>query len=138
MRETESLRVGRSMYSNAFFLNRFSKNGVYFDSPAYSRAPSSGLCNSFVRYLKDDTECFGYVLYSVSIPDAPFFGKVCASVLEYRLLEEIGPVKGFFYTIRKTEQDELIEADSILKVFAVAISEFDCCVMKLCKCFEHS
>ena len=74
----------------------------------------------------------------MSIADSPFFGKVNASVLEYKLLEEIGPVKGFFYTIRKTEEEELINADSLLKVLAVAISEFDCCVMKLCKCFEHS
>ena len=96
LRHEDSDTYPNAMYPNATFLNRFSINGVYYDSPAYSLAPSSGLFNSFVCYLKDDTECFGPVWYFVSILDAPFFGNVHASVLEYKLLDEIGPVKGFF------------------------------------------
>ena len=96
MSETESLHFGRLTYPNAIFFNRFSKNNLYFDSPAYSRAPSSCMCNSFVRYRKTDEECFGKILYFLSIPDEPFDGKVQASVQEYEIVEEIGPVKGFF------------------------------------------
>ena len=50
------------------------------------------MCNSFVRYRKTDEECFGKILYFLSIPDEPFDGKVQASVQDCEIVEEIGPV----------------------------------------------
>ena len=56
MLETESLKMGRLLYPEATFLNRLLVNKIYFDSPAYSRAPFSGKCNSFVRYKRKNVE----------------------------------------------------------------------------------
>ena len=98
MCETES---HFSIFFNFFqlFQSFFVFRKLYFDSPAYSRAPSSGVCNSFGRYRKTDEECFGK--------------KVQASVQEYEIVEEIGPVKGFFYVKKKTDCEDLVDVDSM-------------------------
>ena len=62
MLEMESLKMGRLLYPEATFLNRLLVNKIYFDSPAYSRAPFSGKCNSFVRYKRKNVEYFGQIL----------------------------------------------------------------------------
>ena len=137
-RKTESLHFGRLTYPNATFFNRFSKNNLYFDSPACSRAPSSGMCNSFVRYRMTDEECLGKILYFLPIPDEPFDGKVQASVQEYEIFEEIGPLKGFFYFIKRTDYEDLADVDSVTKVFCVPFWEIECSVIKFCTSFAHS
>ena len=138
MKETESLSYARFTYPNAIFLNRFKKNSLYFDSPTYSRAPSSGACNSFVRYKREDTEFFGQILYFLSIPNESYHGKVLASVQEYKIVKEIGPVKGFFYVLKKTDKEDLIDVDTVTKVFCVPSSGFEFFVIKLCTAFDHS
>ena len=112
-------------------------NKIYFDSPAYSRAPFSGKCNSFVRYKRKNVEYFGQILYFIILPNAASDRTIFASVAEFDVVQEVGPVTGFFYLIRKTEREDLINVDSLSKVFCVSIAG-ECFAMKLCNAFDHS
>ena len=137
MLETESLKMGRLLYPEATFLNRLLVNKIYFDSPAQSRAPFSGKCNSFVRYKRKNVEYFGQILYFIILPNAASDRTIFASVAEFDVVQEVGPVTGFFYLIRKTEREDLINVDSLSKVFCVSIAG-ECFAMKLCNAFDHS
>ena len=61
-----------------------------------------------------------------------------ARVQEYEIVEEIGPVKGFFYVIKRIDCEDLVDVDSMMKVFCVPFSEIECSVIKLCTSFDHS
>ena len=127
------MKIGRLLYPEAIFLNRLLVNKVYFDSPAYSRAPFSGKCNSFVRYKRKNPEYFGKIVYFIILPNAASDRKIFASVAEFDVVQEVGHVTGFFYLIRKTEREDMINVDSLSTVFCVSIAGECCFAMKLCK-----
>ena len=94
MLETESLKMGRLLYLEATFLNSLLVNKIYFDSPAYSRAPFSGKGNSFVRYTRKYVEYFGQIVYFIILPNAASDRKIFSS--EFDVVQEFGPVTGFY------------------------------------------
>ena len=91
--ETNAVKIGRMFYPEAEFFNRHLINGVYFDSPCYKR---SEIGNCFVSFVRDNVEVYGQILYFIKISGPPYFGEVQANVNLFEIVEEIGPVKGFF------------------------------------------
>ena len=49
--DTTSVKIGKSIYSEGTFLNRYCINHIYFDSPAYR---ISQLGNCFVSFTRED------------------------------------------------------------------------------------
>ena len=47
-------------------------------------------------------------------------------------------MKGFFYVLKKTGKEDLIDVDTLTKVFCVPSSGFEFFVIKLCTAFDHS
>ena len=71
----------------------------------------------------------------------PFYNQLLASLQIYRSLEDVGLVKGFYYRVQETLEEDLIPVDSITKVFClnnIFGSEKECFMVKLCTSFEHS
>ena len=91
-----------------------------------------------MRYKREDTEFFGQILYFLSMTNESYHGKVLASVQEYEVVKEIGPVKGFFYVLNETDKEDLIDVDTSNKIFCVPFSGFEFFVIKLCTAFDHS
>ena len=101
MVRTPELREGQRQYPEATFFNRQIVNHVYFDSTAYDRSIHG---NGFVVYKTCSGEQFGKILYYMTLNGMPYDGEIQAVRTVYDVVDEIGPVTGFYYRVIKTEQ----------------------------------
>ena len=141
MKETDALREGKLNYPDAEFFNRQVFEDTYFDSTSFIR---SKLGNCYVHWVEGVQLFFGEVQYFVQIQGPPFYNQMQA-VVRFFEHEDVGPVNGFIYKVRKTEQENLVPIQELKKVFhfqklisrdgAPITSSF---MVKLCSCFEHS
>ena len=98
--ETEAVIECRSQYPTSKIINRFLFDGVYLDSPAYTR---SKLGNCFVYFkTQSDQEIFGQIQCFLQIPESPYNNSIYAFILVFSVLQELGPVKKMFYRLQKT------------------------------------
>ena len=140
--ETKEVKEGRNLYKSARLINRVYSNGCYYDSPAYKR---SRLGNCYTYFSSGNQEMFGKIQYFIEIPGSPFYNETLANVLHFNVIEELGPVKGFFYRVKKTATENMIPIKLLQKLFYIENfvenhpnSETQCFVVKLTKNFEHS
>ena len=140
--ETNAVKIGRMFYPEAEFFNRHLINGVYFDSPCYKR---SKIGNCFVSFVRDNVEFYGQILYFIKISGPPYFGEVQANVNLFEIVEEIGPVKGFFFRVRSTDHEKIVALPLLKKIFLFTdfsknkdLSQTEKFIVKLCSSFEHS
>ena len=141
--ETDTVKLGRRLYPEAIFFNRFSvpHTHVYFDSPAYRR---SKLGNCFVSFPKRGEEVFAQIQYFLKIDGPPFFNDVHAAVKIYKTVEDIGSAKGFFFRVEETDVEDLVPVQLLRKAFhykdllSDEQAESQSFMVKLCSTFEHS
>ena len=138
MKETEKLARGKMLYINGIFFNRFSRNGVYFVSPWYSRSKSAGISNNFVRYKKMAYNALDRLNFSYLYRTNGLLVFVFAHIVGLKLDLEIGPLKGYFDTLTKTDNDFPVSIDQLRKVFAFVISESEFRLIMLGSAFDHS
>ena len=137
--ETDAVKEARLQYSDATILNRQIFKGVYFDSAAYGHSKQG---NCFVMISENQKNTFGKIQYFVKIPAAPFYNEVQACVLMYKVLEDVGFVKGFFFRVQETSTENLVPIEFLKKVFSYKKIVNDAnttdFMVKLCSAFEHS
>ena len=140
--ETQAVNNGRATYPQAVFFNRQHFQNFYFDSPAYGR---SKLGNCFVSFWKNNNEHFGQIQFFMKLPGSLFNDEVHAMIKVFKIVENIGPVRGFFFRVEETTVEILVPLRSLKKVFhcndtsdgneTPKSSSFK---IKLCQKFDHS
>ena len=134
MVEIEPLKLARDLYKDAVFVNRYKRGRTFFDSMAYRRSTKG---NSFVQIMGSEEKTFGRILFFVnftceSIP-------MCAALQLYKVDEEWGPIKGYFYRVKKTDVEDLKPVSELSKVFAINdMHKEEIFVITLSTAFEHS
>ena len=114
MIETESLRFGRQLYPEAFFYNRATLNGVYYDSRSYGKYKNG---NCFVSFVENESEIFGEIQYFMTMPGPPFYEEMMANVQYFSVTECIGKITGFIYRLKETDCENLLPLQELKKVF---------------------
>ena len=140
--ETEALRAAKRRFPAAIFFNRQLVENVYFDSPCYRRSKQG---NCYVCFIKNGEEFFGQILYFIQFLGRNQCNSVMARVLLFKVIENIGPVEGYFYRVKKTAEENLVSLKSLTKVFFFSDScnehdsdENTSYIIKLSVAFEHS
>ena len=140
--ETQAVNNGRATYPQAVFFNRQHFQNVYFDSPAYGR---SKLGNCFVSFWKNNNEHFGQIQFFMKLPGPLFNDEVHAMIKVFKIVENIGPVRGFFFRVEETTVEILVPLRSLKKVFHYNDSsdgnetpKSSSFIIKLCQKFDHS
>ena len=135
MVRTPELMEGQRQYPEATFFNRQIVNHVYFDSTAYDRSRHG---NCFVVYKTSSGEQFGKILYFMKLNGPPHNGAIQAVLTVYDVTGEIGPVPGFYYRVKKTEQENMQPVEKLKKVFAYPLTDSEFLMAKISSTFEHS
>ena len=139
--ETDAVKKAKLSYRTAKFSNRRWVRNCYFDSPAYKRS-KLGNCYVWIND-EDDHELFGEIQFFIEIPSSSQT-KNLANVVLFSKVDDIGPVKGFFYRVRRTTLERFVPTEHLRKVFLIDnIAEYDkkfneYFVVKLTANFEHS
>ena len=132
----------KNVLSRSRVFNRHLINGVYFDSPGYKR---SKIGNCFVSFVRANVEFYGQIMYFIKISGPPYIVEVQANVNLFEIVEEIGPVKGFFFRVRSTDHEKIVALPLLKKIFLFTdfpknkdLSQTEKFIVKLCSSFEHS
>ena len=62
-------------------------------------------------------EFYGRNLYFIKTSGPTYFGEVQANVNLFEIVEEIGPVKGFFFRVRSTDHEKIVALPLLKKIF---------------------
>ena len=106
--ETEVLRAAKWRYIGVKFLNRHFNGRTYFGSTCYKRSKRG---NCFVRFAENGEFFF------IQETGPQNYGEVKAYVKILSVLEKVGPVAGFFYRVKETNEEKLISSKVIDEVF---------------------
>ena len=135
MAPTPELKKGQRQYPKATFFNRQIVNHVYFDSTAYARSRQG---NCFVVYKTSSGDQFGKILYFMKLNGPPHNGAIQAVLTVYDKTDDIGPVSGFYYRVKKTAQENMQPIEKLKKVFAYPLNNSEFLMAKISSTFEHS
>ena len=99
--------------------------------------------NCYVFFKEAEQEKFGKIQYFIRIPGSPYFNALVANVRYFSLLQDLGLVKGYFYRVLLTDEENLVPVENLQKIFlfptqlkSEEIVE-NGYIIKFCKTFEH-
>ena len=140
--ETEALRKAQIRYPKATFYNRQVFNNVYFVSISFKRSKHG---NYYVAFKKGGCQYFGQIQFFFELKESTSDNKISAYLKLLTVKEKIGPIKGYFYRVSWTPNEEAVAIESLVKVFFLAdfsgetpeiLNEYF--IVKLNSKFEHS
>ena len=103
--ETEALRKAQMRYPKATLYNRQVFNNVYFDSISFKRSKHG---NCYVAFKKGGCQYFGQIQFFFELKESTSDNKILAYLKLLTVKEEIGPIKGYFYRVSWTPNEEAL------------------------------